>query len=45
MTHGRVQLDVNLFSQLVKQLTVAIGKEGMMARELRMVIIMIPVEC
>ena len=45
MTHGTAQLNINLLSKLVKQLTVTISEEGMMTRELRMVIIVVPVEC
>ena len=45
MTHGTVQLNINLLSKLVKQLTVTISEEGMMTGELRMVIIVVPVEC
>ena len=45
MTHGTVQFYVDLFGHFVEQLTVTVGEEGVMARELGMVVIVVPVEC
>ena len=44
MTHGTVQLHVYPFGHFVEQLTVTVGEEGVVARELGMVVVVVPVE-